>query len=188
MEGSSAAVAHVGSTRTSGAGQRSPWVDGEGVAGAVWTRGTTTHGSAAAAWLGRRRGRSYGSRYCSSWPSVIWRRRRRRRHASTCPARGRRRHVALLEREKQGWNGWWTALLQLACLFSRGRNQRGERATGLLACGRSRRTEGDGEVAHGAGIGALACCAWHGRGKRNCWFASQWRTRSRGRGAAAACA
>ena len=134
------------------------WVNGEGVAGAVWTRGTTTHGSAAAAWLGRRRGRSYGSQHCSSWPSVIWR--QRRRHASTCPAHGRRRHVALLEREKQRWNGWWTTLLQLACLFCHGRNQRGERATGLLACGRSRRTEGDGEVAHGAVIGALACCAW----------------------------
>ena len=67
---SSAVAAHVDSTRASGAGRRSPWVDGEGVAGAVWTRGTTTHGSAAAAWLGRRRGRSYGSRHCSSWPSA----------------------------------------------------------------------------------------------------------------------
>ena len=47
------AVAHVGSTRTLRAGSRhSPWVDGVGVAGVVWTRGTTTLGSAAAAWAG----------------------------------------------------------------------------------------------------------------------------------------
>ena len=178
-----AAVSKAGATETCGTTKLG--CGGVDMA-AVFRRAGCRRGGQLAAWLGRRRGRGYGSRYCSSWPSVIWR--RRRRHASTCPARGRRRHVALLEREKQGWNGWWTALLQLACLFSRGRNQRGERATGLLACGRSRIKEGDGEVAHGAGIGALACCAWHGRGKRNCWFASHWRTRSRGRGAAAACA
>ena len=35
-------------------GRRSPWVDGVGVAGVVEACGTTTHGSAAAAWLGRR--------------------------------------------------------------------------------------------------------------------------------------
>jgi len=52
MEGSSAAVAHIGSTRTSGAGRRSPWVDGEGVAGVMEACGTTTLGSAAAAWAG----------------------------------------------------------------------------------------------------------------------------------------
>ena len=40
-EGSSVSVAHAGSTRALGAGRRrSPWVDGVGVAGVMWTRGS----------------------------------------------------------------------------------------------------------------------------------------------------